>query len=120
MVTFKLVFKDEHILIYEYYPNGIEENPGIIEVNLDNQTIEVTKIARSDFETKISVKSLKQMRDSINNMRKENGRPELTEKELPIATEPLVYLFYGSHAKNNIAKAVNSGEPLEKGMTAWC
>lgn len=66
-----------------------------------------------------TAKELNEMRDAINQMRIENGEPELTEDELPIATEDESWYWYGDHAINSIWKAFCEGKELPEGTVMW-
>ena len=120
MVTFKLVSKTETSIIYNYYPEGRETQEfGIICIDLLNDTIILEKLAANDFERVIKKEELNEMREAINKMRLENGESELSEDDLPTATEDEVSRFYADHAINAIWKAYKKGTPLKSGSRAW-
>jgi hypothetical protein len=52
-------------------------------------------------------------------MRKEEGRPELTEEEWPSATSEMRYALYGSHAIHNLVEKINADEIPNEGMEVW-
>ncbi|MDO5041457.1 MAG: hypothetical protein Q4D95_05140 [Peptoniphilus sp.] len=59
------------------------------------------------------------MRDAINEMRKESGRPPLTEEELPTATEDEEWYYYADHAIRSIREELGKGIIPEKGTVTW-
>ena len=59
------------------------------------------------------------LRNSINETRKEEGLPLLTEEEWPSATTALTKTFFADHAISKIIESYNSGEILKEGMSAW-
>ena len=59
------------------------------------------------------------MRDSVNEMRKEEGQPPLSEDEWPSATTEFTTTFFADHAISKIIESYNSGEILKEGMSAW-
>lgn len=48
MVTFKLMEEKEQILLYWYYPNGLEEKYGVIVVDKESGQIELRMSAPND------------------------------------------------------------------------
>ena len=120
MVTFKLVAQTETNIIYNYYPEGREDQEfGIICIDLINDTVILKKLAANDFERVIKKEELNEMRIAINQMRIENGESELSEDELPTATEDEVSRFYADHAIDAIWEAYKKGKPLKCGSSAW-
>ncbi len=120
MVKFLLKTRDENTLAYEYFPEGdIESKAGIIIFDINLKTITVDVPAEKDFLSGTTAKELNEMRDAINRMRIENGEPELTEDELPIATEDELWYWYGDHAINSIWKAFREGKELPEGTVMW-
>ncbi len=121
MVKYKLFFHEGNILKYNYYVEGsLHSEPGIIKVNLDKRTIEITKAAPDDFLNTFTVEDAKSLRDGINEIRKENGEPELTEEELPIPEKDGQYYEYGSKAINGIREKINENNEIpESGTVAW-
>lgn len=120
MVTFKLLYKTDTEIRYEYYPEDDKNsNAGLIGINVVEDTIELLQVAERDRMRIITAEELNSMRDSINEMRKENGTPLLTEEELPTATEDSKYYQYASHTMQKINEAYESGCILEEGMAAW-
>ena len=120
MVTFRLLYKTENEIRYEYYPEGDKNSmAGLIGINTIQNMIELLQPAEQDRERVIKAEELNSMRDSINEMRKENGEPLLTEEELPTATEDSRYYQYASHAINGIGEAYEKGNILNEGTIAW-
>lgn len=120
MVKYKLFFRDGNILKYNYYVEGnMKAEPGIIEVNLERGTIDITKAAPYDGLDIFTIEDAKFIRDGINEIRKENGEPELTEDELPLPEKDEEYYVYGSKAMNGIRKKINNDEIPESGTVAW-
>lgn len=52
-------------------------------------------------------------------MRKEEGRPELTEEEWPSATSEMKYASYGSHAMHNLTEKIDVDENPNEDMKMW-
>ena len=90
----------------------------MIGINVTEDAIGLLKPAERD-RMRIIKEKLNSMRDSINEMRKENGEPPLSEEELPTATEDSKYYQYASHAIRKINEAYEGGCVLEEGMVAW-
>ena len=120
MVTFKLVARTDTKITYHYYPQGREDRDfGIISIDLAIGIVILEKLAVDDSERVITKEELNEMRDSINSMRLENGEKELSEDELPIATEDVISRYYADHAMNAIFEAYKKGSPLESGIVKW-
>ena len=74
MVTFRLVKETEQYLIYWYFPDGHEdEMHGIILIDKLNETVKIQKMAHNDFSHIVTVDEQNELRNSVNNMRKEEG-----------------------------------------------
>ena len=120
MVIFKLLYKADKEIRYEYFPEGDKNSAaGIIGINVEEEKIFVVQPAERDSLRRIPASELNGMRDCINDMRKENGEAPLTEDELPTATEDDVFYYYASHAMSKIAEAYDSGTVLEHRTVAW-
>lgn len=120
MVKFILKTKEEKNLIYEYFPEGdYESKGGIIILDTNSETISINVPAEKDFLCSTTAKELNNMRDAINQIRIENGAPELTEDELPIAAEDESWYWYGDHAINSIWNAFLEGKELPEGTVMW-
>ena len=60
------------------------------------------------------------LRDSLNEMRKENGRKLLSEEEWPTATEDMEYYLYASKAVDEISiKSHMLREFPKEGRKVW-
>ena len=120
MVTFRLMEETDQYLIYWYFPNGDEdEMHGIILIDKLNETVEIQKMAHDDFSHIVTVAEQNKFRNSVNDMRREEGLPLLTEEEWPSATTALTKTFFADHAISKIIESYNSGEILKEGMSAW-
>ena len=87
MVTFRLIEETGQYLTYWYFPNGNEDEMyGIILIDKLNETVEIQKMAHDDFSHIVTVDEQNELRNSINETRKEEGLPLLTEEEWPSAT----------------------------------
>lgn len=74
MVKYKLFFKEKNIFRYYYYVFGnLNSEPGIIEVNLEKETIEIITPAPNDFLETFTIEDALSLRESINEIRKEKG-----------------------------------------------
>ncbi len=120
MVKFKLKEKTDNQFIYEYFPEGdFTKKAGIIVVDTVVESIFIEKVAEGDFERRATAKELNELRDSVNEMRAENGEPPLTEEEWPSAKEDSSWYYYANHAIDKLCDSFNSGEELTEGMAAW-
>ncbi len=120
MVTFRLIDENIRYIIYWYFPEGNEEKGnGIITIDKENDCIDISKLAPDDFTRIITIEEQNAMRDSINQMRIEEGMEELSEEEFPSATKPLTKTFYADHAIRKIVESYNNGIVLKDGMAAW-
>lgn len=120
MVTFKILYKTDTEIRYEYYPEDDKCSvAGLIGINVVEDTIELLQPAERDMLLVITAEEMNSMRDSINEMRKENGGSLLDEEELPVATEDSEYYQYASHAIRKINEAYEKGRILETGMATW-
>lgn len=120
MVTYYLAHQDDKKLIYHYYPENKQEYKcGSICVCLKTNNVQLDSVAEEDFLRRTTAAELNEMRDAINDMRKENGEPPLTEEELPTATEDEEWYWYADHAMRDIAKKLDEGNTPEKGTVMW-
>ena len=120
MVKFKLISKENDIYIYEYYPEGdFSKNSGIIKFNINKQEIEVLVIAEKDFVRIITAEELNESRESMNELRQEEGHPPFTEEEWPLAKEDIEHYFYASPVIDTIFNDFANGDLKEEGMIAW-
>ena len=120
MVTFAVESKDTTKVVYRYFPeNHTDSSPGIISVQLENGDISINTVAEEDFICRTSADELNSMHDAINEMRKENGEPPLTEEELPTATEGDEWYYYADHVIRGIRDEMGNGNIPENGTIAW-
>ncbi len=120
MVTFVFEKKDDTKAVYRYYPENHTDNPfGVIVVCLENGDVTIDRVAEEDFICRTSADDLNSMRDAINEMRKENGEPPLTEEELPTATEGEEWYYYADHVIRRIREELENGNIPERGTVAW-
>ena len=120
MVTFRLVKETEQYLIYWYFPDGHEdEMHGIILIDKLNETVKIQKMAHNDFSHIVTVDEQNELRNSVNNMRKEEGLPLLTEEEWPSTATEYKKTFFADYAISKIIESYNSGKILKEGMSAW-
>jgi len=120
MVTFRLIFETEEEIRYEYFPEGDETGEaGRISIDICKCEIMVLRPAAKDMLITATVDGMKAIRDSINEMRAEQGRPLLTEEELPSATEESHYYCYASKAMEKIFESYKSGIVLKSGCAVW-
>lgn len=120
MVTFELESMTSDKVVYKYFPENHRESAyGVFSISLTNGDVELEVVAEEDHLCRTSAKELNEMRDAINEMRKENGEPPLTEEELPTATEDEEWYQYADHAIRRVKKVMKEGNLLEKGTVAW-
>lgn len=120
MVTFFLDSKDSMQATYKYYPeNDTAKACGYIKADLIKGEISIITAAEGDFLRRASADELNHMRDSINEMRIENGKPPLTEKELPTANKDEKWYCYVDYAIKKLTEELSKGNIPEKGVAAW-
>ena len=120
MVTFRLMLEAEDEISYEYYPEGDENSEaGRISINVNKSEITVCQPAERDMLITATVDGMKAIRDSINEMRAEQGRPLLTDEELPMATEESCYYCYASKAMEKIFESYKNGVVIKNGTVVW-
>ena len=121
MVKYKQFYKDNKIIKYYYYVEGnLSSEPGIIEVNLSKQSIDIITPSPNDSLESFSPEDARLLLNGINEMRKESGEPLMTEEEAGIPKETSHYFAYGSHAVRDITKIINEQNIIpEKGAVAW-
>lgn len=116
MVFFVLLDENALFLRYEYYPEGNRNlKPGIIKVDLVNQTMDVEVQAETDQLISVSKDGQDELKDFINELRKNDGESELTEEEWPDMGRSLDYYLYASAAMEKIAEGLNDGEIVKEG-----
>lgn len=120
MVTFNIESKETDKVTYRYFPeNHYESAYGVFSISLVNGDIVLEVVAEEDFLCRTSAQELNEMRDAINEMRKENGEPPLTEEELPTATEDEEWYQYADHAIRRVKEEMEKGIIPESGTVAW-
>ena len=83
MVTYELVQRDDDTLRYEYWPEGDRASePGVFVVDLKSETAHLERPAGKDFLCRTTGSEMNALRDSINRMREESGKPPLKIKRL--------------------------------------
>lgn len=82
MVVFNLHLVDETEIKYEYYPEGKKEcEPGSIIIDSIQMQIKDIIPSEQDFYVKHTAAEINELRNHANQMRIEEGRPEITEEE---------------------------------------
>lgn len=120
MVTIRLLYQSDKEIKYEYFSEGDEASAaGFIVIDLENEEIKLIQPAEKDYLITATVESLKKLRDSINEMRAEQGEELLTEEELPTVTEDIGFYCYASKAKEKITEEYNKGNILKDGCVIW-
>lgn len=116
----KISFSNEEV-VYEYYPEGEMDFPGIIVADLKERKVFLKESAQKDFYRRISGAELNDMRDSINKMRVENGEKPYTEKELPGCDPNKDYggYVYAEKALSKLDEFLKTNDFREEGMVAW-
>ena len=121
MVVFTLKAENATEVIYEYYPEGKKNNkPGGIIIDTVQMKIKEIIPAENDFFIKHTAAEINELRDDVNRMRLEEGKPELTEEEWPSAKEDIEYYKYAQHAIEKIDEMYEANGKLPpEGMAAW-
>ena len=120
MVAIYLTEKKGNIIRWHYYPEDDHtKKSGIIEANLTEETIKIKERAQRDFFRIIPASEFNEDRDRINQERLESGEPELTEEELPTATEDEEYYTYGNMAVYRIVEDYDKGIITKKARVYW-
>ena len=121
MVIFKRLAQDDSEITYEYYPEGKKENtPGIIVIDITRMQVKEIIPSGDDICIKQTVDELNEFRNNVNQMRIEEGEPEITEEEWPSAKEDVEYFQYAQHAIERIDEMyeLNGVFPAE-GNAVW-
>ena len=121
MVIFNLHSRNETEIKYEYYPEGNKEyTPGIIVIDIIRLKIKKIIPSKQDFYIKHTVEELNELRYAANQMRIEEGRPEITEEEWPSAKKDIEYYKYAQHTIEKINKMYEqTGKFPTNGVAAW-
>lgn len=120
MVTYFIDSKEATQVVYKYYPeNHTDKAYGLIKVDLIGNEISVQAVAEDDFVSRASADELNKIRNAINEMRLENGKPLLTEDELPTATEGEEWYYYADQVIRRLIEEFDKGTVPEKGAVVW-
>ncbi|SDE10332.1 hypothetical protein [Peptococcus niger] len=116
----KISFSNEEV-VYEYYPEGKTEFPGIIAADLKERKVFLKESSQKDFYQEILGVELNDMRDSINKMRVENGEEPYTEEEFPACDPDKDYggYVYAEKALSKLAEFFEANDFRDEGMVAW-
>ena len=120
MLTYCMIEKTDEYIKYAYYPEDKREKVGYL--IFDVKTKNIKEIIESDDDYLIisTVEEQNRLRNSLNEMRRENGRKELTEEEWPLAIEDIKFFAYASKAIDKISLAVgNSNCFPNEGSVVW-
>lgn len=79
----KISFSNEEV-VYEYYPEGKTEFPGMIVADLKERKVFLKESSEKDFYREIDGAELNDIRYRINKIRVENGEEQYNEEELYI------------------------------------
>lgn len=121
MVKYELFSRSSEFARYYYYVEGnTASEPGIIEVNLIKHSFEIAKASPNDFIHSYTKKKALQLLHGINEMRKENGVPLMTEEDFKLPKEDEYYYVYGSKAAKDIEKKILEEKVVPKsGSIIW-
>lgn len=120
MVKFFIEKKDKNKAVYKYYPEDNRENEcGIISVDLKTGDMTVDIPAEMDFKCTAVADELNELRNVINEMRKERGAAPLTEDDLPTANKEREWYFYADHVMRRLKEEAETDNIPEKGTVAW-
>ena len=121
MVILKKVSSSKEEVVYEYYPEGKTEFPGIIAADLKEGKVFLKESSEKDFYREILGSELNDMRDSINNMRVENGEEPYTEEELPICDPDKDYggYVYAEKALSKLEEFCETNDFKDEGIVTW-
>ena len=116
----KISFSNEEV-VYEYYPEGETEFPGIIVTDLKERKVFLKESSQKDFYRKILGAELNDIRDSINKMRVENGEEAYTEEELPTCDPDKDYggYVYAEKAISRLAEFFETNDFKDEDMVGW-
>lgn len=116
MVKFELVTSENDIYIYHYYPEGdFASEPGVIELNLNVESIYLVKLAARDFERYVTAEERNSLIRALNDMIAENGGDDFEE----YVTEGYTRRVFADQAISGILDGLKKGNPPENGMRAW-
>ena len=121
MVILKKISFSLEEVIYEYYPEGETEFPGMIVADLKERKVFLKQSSQNDFYREIYGAELNDMRDSINKMRVENGEEPYTEEELPICDPDKDYggYVYAEKALSKLEEFLGTNDFRDECIVAW-
>lgn len=121
MVILKKISFSNDEIVYEYYPEGKTEFPGIIVADLKKRKVFLKESSQKDFYRNILGAELNDMRDSLNKMRVENGEKPYTEEELPICDPDKDYggYVYAEKALSKLEEFCETNDFKDEGMVTW-
>ena len=121
MVILKKISFSLEEVIYEYYPEGETEFPGMIVADLKERKVFLKQSSQNDFYREIFGAELNDMRDSINKMRVENGVEPYTEEELPICDPDKDYggYVYAEKALSKLEEFLGTNDFRDECIVAW-
>lgn len=121
MVILKKISFSNDEIVYEYYPEGKTEFPGIIVADLKKRKVFLKESSQKDFYRNILGAELNDMRDSLNKMRVENGEESYTEEELPICDPDKDYggYVYAEKALSKLEEFCETNDFKDEGIVTW-
>lgn len=121
MVILKKISFSNDEIVYEYYPEGKTEFPGIIVADLKKRKIFLKESSQKDFYRNILGAELNDMRDSLNKIRVENGEEPYTEEELPICDPDKDYggYVYAEKALSKLEEFFETNDFKNEGIVTW-
>lgn len=121
MVILKKISFSNDEIVYEYYPEGKTEFPGIIVADLRERKVFLKESSQKDFYREILGAELNDMRDSLNKMRVENGEEPYTEEELPICDPDKDYggYVYAEKALSKLEEFCETNDFKDEVMVTW-
>lgn len=120
MVNFHLIDKTNILVKYAYYPEGKKDKVGYLVFDVNTKNIKEIIPSEEDFLIVSTVEEQNRLRNSLNEMRMEDGRELLSEEEWPIATEDIEYYTYASKAIDKISMELNKLNCFPKdGSVVW-
>ena len=120
MVIYNLIDKTDALVKYAYYPENNREKVGYLIFDVQTKNIKEIIPSEEDFLIVKTVEEQNRLRNSLNEMRRENGRKLLSEEEWPIATEDIEYYSYASKAIDKISMDLNKLKNFpNEGRVVW-
>lgn len=120
MVNFHLIDNTNILVKYAYYPEGKKDKVGYLVFDVNTKNIKEIIPSEEDFLIVSTVEEQNRLRNSLNEMRMEDGRELLSEEEWPIATEDIEYYTYASKAIDKISMELNKLNCFPKeGSVVW-